>query len=577
MELFANDIKIPFNSSIVIKFYNPLFNDIGSYSLPVTFNAKIPSVQRAFGFPAVRENTEFKIVTGRIKNKYIDIIGSWKISDANSDEISTYFMPSSGDFYSMIKDKLLSDIDFGGVKYPTGYPDPIEDLITYMNTKMDTYFPESEFAAFSAYMPNADGVNGPVAYSVVNPVVFDAAGDPTFGGSVPYVNYSVYLFAGTVLEYLFQSNGYRVEKNIFRDDTDMQRLVVFNTYNIYDPPQSPNFNIAMVDYQKLLPRITCGSFLKAIRDRFNIGFFINGQQRSVKIISFDTALSAISNTRIIKHIGKPTIENNRLKGLSFANEAPDAWASHDYKQADLAGAIPVLKYRDILPDTREDNDLIYVQSEPGYYRIKFTAPSTYEAIRLCPDLLPYSEGTKHSEMSQSSAIPAMYTRTIFQNFTYLEGEDSIESSTEIDFILPRCDLVGNRWGRSFTEFPLMFLFARGIAGCYVLPATGAPAFKYPLGTSDVYDATGTKISSANLGLRWDGAYGLIGRFWSNRINWAMNIIKRIKTELYSETIADLINMDEVKPIEKNNYFIESFELEMSVKQDRIKNIELLRL
>lgn len=582
MELFASEIKIPFGGSMTLKFFNPLFYDIGANSLPVSFNNKIPVVSKAFGWPHKEEVAGVgQQIAGRIKTKFLDLIGGWGINEASNDVISAYFKPSSGDFNSMIKDVRLRELDFGGVKYPAGFyengdPKAYLDILTHMNSKMDVSYPDSEYAAFCSYMPNADTDNGTVNIKFINPVDFDESGDPEFINPQD-LNNSLYLFVGTVIDYLFANYGYRIEKNIFREDVNLKCLVIFNTFNICAPLSSLYFDQARFDYKDLLPDITCGEFLKAVRDRFNIGFFINEQRRSVKIVSFDSMISGYgqqaSGDRQIK--GK-TVDNNRIDGINFLQMGPDEWCKHKFLSAEdeLEDPIIVMTYRDILPATRQPGDLILVQSEPGYYRIKFTAPSTYEAVRLCPDQFPYKEGNGEMEMTQLSGIPAMTTLEGETQY-YLVGEDP--ASAEIDYLLPRCDLVGNGYGRPFTEFPLMFLFTRGIADCNVIPTAGDPVYKYPLGTSDVYDATGNKISSANLALKWGGAYGLVQEYWANRLSWEQNIKKLIKTELLSDDIARLIDMGEVKPIGKSNYLVNSFEIEMTNKQERLRNVELLRL
>jgi hypothetical protein len=575
MELFANDIKIPYGGSLVLKFFNPLFNDIGGYSLPVTFNGKIPAIRKALNYP---EKTEAEIKTnipGSIKTKYLELVGSWNIVTGSEEEISSNFKACSGDFYSSIKDKTLNELDFGGVKYPIGV-NTWGAMLYYLSGMIDVSYPNAEFACFCAYMQNATGTNTPDALKFVNKLAWNE-------NRVPYIsdvfgNSGIYLFAGTIIDYIFSNSGYRIEENIFRKDADLKQLVVFNTFNNCAPIWHEYGNVARIDYKNLVPHITISDFLKALRNRFNIGFFINEQQRSVRIKSFDSIITGKSKTQGLTIKGK-TVENNRVTGLNFPLNAPDVWCNHSIISAvsELKDPIIVSKFRDILPATRHDGNLIYVQSETTYYRIKFTAPSTYEAVRICPDQFPYNAGDGSDAITQLSGIPAMYTFTGSERYDYYVEEQHFVNYASIDYIIPRCDLTGNRDGMPFTEFPLMFLFARGIADCYVVPDTQVPAYSYPIGTSDVYNALGVKISSANMALKWDGQYGLIAKFWANRINWMMNIIKRIKTEMLSDCISDMIDSDDIKRIKYNNYLVETFEIKITSKQARLRNVYLLRL
>lgn len=622
-------LNIPSGNSLVLKFFNPLFNDISSYSLPMSFNGKLADIKRAFGFPEKEEAEVKKNIEGRIKTKFLDLIGSWKITDSSNNTINAYFTPGSGDFYSQIKGVFLQDVDYGGVKWPTGYNQDWESLVTYLNTKMDVSYPESDYVVYCAYMPNAVNVGLATTPGFVNEVWF------TPGEVLQLVNVGsntgVYLFAGAVIDYLFTSLGYKIEENIFRKDADLQRLTIFNTFNLYPFANGDYYNQGRINYKDLVPHISCSDFIKAIRNRFNIGFFINEQEKSVRIRSFDSIVTDGLRFSVCATRPKlPVIENNRMSGILFPLNEPDAWSGHSYKSTDeLKNPIIVSKYRDILPLTRTAGDLMFVQSESTYYRIVANEedPPVNEAQRVSTDMFPYSEGADPEEVTQLSGIPAMYTQTINRAYNFMWNGNQYTAHTDVDYVIPRCDLVGNGYGQPFTDFPLMFLFARGIVNCHteqpvenpndniqeyanlaafppvgvthirylaidtgyfyrwsgmyvqlVMPEQGIPpVYTYPIGTSDVYDASGSKIASADLALKWGGVYGLIKRFWTNRINWELNIKKLMKTDMLSEDIAKLINTDEQKRVGNSNYLVNSFEIEETGNKVVLRNVELLRL
>jgi hypothetical protein len=622
--------KIPFGGSLVLKFFNPLFNDINSYSLPMSFNNKIPSVQRAFGYPDKRDAEIRGTLEARIKLQFLDLIGSWNIVDSSESTINAFFTPGSGDFYSQINGKLLNDIDFGDVRWPVGELADWPEFLEFLNTKMNVSYLDSEYTAFCAYMPNAVNKSEYGIPGFVNEVTFSEEDAPIFENSFSIA--SVYLFAGTVIDYLFNNLGYKIEENIFRKDPDLKQLVIFNTFNLRGPLNSAYFDKTRIDYKDLVPHISCGDFIKAIRNRFNIGFFINEQQKSVRIRSFDSIITDFGRYSVCSTRPKrPVVENNRLTGIIFPLNPPDAWSTHSFKSADeLSNLIVISKYRDILPLTRTVGDLLFVQSEANYYRIILNEedPPVNEAQKISTDMFPYTEGITPEEMTQLSAIPAMYTHTINQAYTYLYGGNTYTNNTDVDYLIPRCDLVGNGYDQPFTEFPLMFLFARGIVNCYTkptalnhddpvepyanlaaFPATGSigvrylaldsllfyrwngasyaaivqpepaqpPIYTYPFGTSDVYGAEGTKLSTANLALKWGGDYGLIKKYWTNRINWELNIKKLIKADLLSEDIPKLIDMDEWKRMADDNYLVSTFEIAIDGKKARLQNVELFRL
>lgn len=577
IELFANNIKIPFGEKISLKFFNPLFNDLGSYSFPLSFSPKLPLVNKAFGFPNSQEVLNSGYIPARIKSSIIDLFGSWQISKSNKTTIEAYYKGSSGDFYSMIKEVYLQDLDYGGVKWPAGEGEPWGYLRAHMNTVMETSYPGSEYVAFSAYMPNAEssGMEGDLRF--VNPLEYVGMGngEPTFSSGV-LGNFSVYLFVGTVIDYIFSNYGYKINANIFSRNSDLKKAVIFHNFNIRAPIQSEYNNLARIDYKRLVPHRKCGDFLKAVSSRFNIGFFINEREKSVDIRSFDEIITAGTGAEI-SGMKERSTENDRITGVNFPHFTTDEWNNHKYvsKEEELPDPIIVDKYRDILPATRSHGDIIFVTSEQTYYTIKFTAPSTYEAIRACPNQFPYYEGDSSEQFTQTSGAPAMYTVT--ENLEFVMEEDPFAGDTDVDYLLPRCDLVRNGYELPFTDFPIMFLFARGIQNCYVVPEGGAPVYRYPMGSCDVYDAEGTKITDANLAIKWDGEYGLIEKFWKNRINWEQNLKKKITTSLLRKDLLAVIDMGQVKRIDNNNYLVNTLEIELSNKTTRITEVELFRL
>jgi hypothetical protein len=558
MELFANDIKIPFGETISLKFYNPLFNDIGASSFPLSFPSKLAVVNKAFGFPVKQEASDPGYISARIRNHIIDLIGSWEANETQGGSVNAYFKGSSGDFYSMIKDKFLTDLEFGGIKYPAGVGADYMTILNYMTTKMNASYPTDEWTAFMAYMSNpVEGVSGDME---VNPVYHDnPSGVPSFTTSFK-LNSTVYLFAGTVIDYIFSEFGYKIEKNIFREDVDLQRLVIFNTFNRVKPFTLLTIDDAF-DYTKLVPRVSISDFLKAIRNKFNIGFFINEQSRSVKILSFDSIIQAGPAAGKFK-TGSLKIDRKRGTGLSFTASQPDDWSNCPFdslSKLDPDGSvITVNKLSDIVPATMTGHP-IFVKAEANYY----TVNEDLEITKQCPDMFPYSEGSAAEPIEQLCGSPALFTLVK----TFLP-------STTINYIVPRCDLQTNRAGFPYTDFPLMFVFARGIQDCYVEDGFER---QYPCGTTDVYDAKGNAISGATLAMRWDKEYGIIERFWEERIAWELFIKKLIKTDFFEADLNKLIDFSIIKRAGNSNYILNALTVELSNKITRITEAELFRL
>ena len=575
--------KIPFADPLTLKFYNPLFNEIGDHSLPITFSPKITSINRAFGFPDSQNTNPATSIPGKIKTQLLDIEGAWQVNKASGNEIEAYFKGNGGNFYSLIRDVKLNEISYGGIKYPAGEIGTPHDVLEHMSTKLNAIYPTDEYCVFCAYMPNAYGEDTLEAQKLVNEVDHDESGTPfvKYRGEYPGFDYNtndtVYLFVGTVIDYLFAEYGYKIGRSIFKDHPDLRRLVVFNTFNRrgwYD-----------FDYRQLVPKILCSDFLKAITNRFNIAFFINERTKTVDIISFDQLISKGITILKTKFTSNPEVNNNRVAGLTFPQNPPDAWSTHEITGMEnfpYGTLVEVATFRDISTLEVDIFKISYVRAENAWYEIvKVDGINTPQ--RVCPKHFTYKDGTGELEITQYSGIPAMYRYVKAFNWTEEEGVPPapVPHSTEGDFVMPRCDLECCDKRLPNKEFPLMFLFTRGVQTGYIVPYEGdegpGSLWYYPMGSNTIYDTEGDVISGATLSLYWDGAEGLIENFWKNRNDWEINIKKIVTGLLSIDDINKLIDFAQVIRIENNNYLVSKIEAELTPRSIRITEAELYRL
>jgi len=576
MRLVANNVQLPCTGDIVLKFCNPLFNDKGLLSLPLEFSSRVPQVLKAFGFPSGKEvATLVKMIPGYIEIDNHFIYGSWKVTEADTDVIRTYFVAGLGDFYSKINKMYLPDIDFGGIFYPTDDPlEPYQTLLDLINSKLESIYPDSDYTAYTAYMPNNKG-DGYYHFLVNNVSMADGVVNilaPVAGGG----SNSVFLFVGAVIEKLFSTLGYFVTENIFKTDPELQRLTIFNTYNIFPNFGSPHFGKAMLDFSKLVPKILCSEFIKAIRNRFNIGFFIDEKNLQVRIIKFDSILKNGPVNTSIK-IGKHSLSNNCLSGVNFPLNPPDEFSRHNYPDdSEIYITATVAKYRDILPETRIEGSIIFVTSEQTYYKIVLDEEDIKIAERLCPKQYPYKEGDGSSEIQQISGVLSMYTYSKLYSYYYPEVEP-VNYAANIDLLLPRCDLAGNREGDPYTPFPLIFVSARGLQKCWVEGLPGAPELIYPMGSTDLYDALGDQLSTAEMALKWRDPAGIIARYWTNRLLWEQNTKKLVKTDSINPFLDILSDFSKILRIGTDNYFVDKFTLTAGIKVKVVTDVELIRI
>lgn len=578
MDIYVNDIKVPFADRLSLRFYNPLFNDIAGHSFPVVFNPQIPLVKQAFGFPGEQDNDFPTTAKARIRCGLLDIEGEWQITEASKIKIEAYYKCNSGDFYSMIGEKLLTEMAYGGVKYPAGALATVAQVLAHMDTKMDASYPDDDYAAFCAYMPKAYGDDTESMYTLVNEIEWDESGDPTFkdkGGNQG--NDTVYLFIGTVIDYIFEEFGYRIARNVFRTDPQLQKKVIYNTYNRKSYPA--------FDYSKLVPAIKIGDFLKAITNRFNIGFFIDEGSKTVEIIFFDDLINKGVKSLATKFISQPVTDNRRTTGLIFPLNAPDDWSDHKFKgESDFEPFTPIAvnKLRDIVPGALTNGNVYFVKAESAYYNVAYIE-GDYVAVRKCMRNFPYNPGSAGKEITQYSGIPGMFTYVGGWSHTELVwdpelgGNVEVTTETSADLVMPRCDLECTDTLNN-TGFSLMFLSAAGIQESYVVPVEGGPAtLKYPLGTNDIYDAEGAAITGIDLAFNWNEDNGLIAFAWENRINWEMNLKKTVKASLSNDDPDQLINFAQAVRVENNNYLVNVVDMEIEGDLINIEEAELLRL
>jgi hypothetical protein len=573
MELFANNTRIPFSGALSLKFLNPMFNDIGDHSLPVSFNAKLPSTKKAFGFAGIQTVDWAKEVPAKIKTRLLTLEGNWEISEPSTSNIEAFFKGGTGNFYSLAGDKLLSSLTFGGIKYPIGTLGTPEEVLAYMNTKMEAVYPDDDYVAFCAYMPAAYGADTPDIYKWVNEVEHDEDGNPSFKGfASDDGNDTVYLFAGVIIDYIFEEFGYSVGRNVFKTNPYLQRLVIFNAYN---RRRSYAF-----DYTKLVPKIKCTDFLKAITNRFNIGFFINEQSRIVDIVSFEDILRDKVKQLNCKFTSVPKVDNRRTTGMNFGIMTTDSWNSNTFKNADefrkqVNGVVN--KYRDIPEGQNVGTPYWFVKSENTYYK-KVLSDEVWINERICSNIFPYNAGENGREINQLSGIPGMYNHIKTVQWQAWVNGELTNLITDVDFVMPLWDSECTDESLPANEFPLMFLFSRGIQASYIVPQTATlEQLLYPLGNNDIYDATGAELAGDNLSLKWDGEDGLVSNFWSNRVTWEFDIKRIVKGIFTADDIPELIDFSHPVRIENNNYIVNAIDVELDGDRIRVTDAELFKL
>ena len=573
MEIYVNDILVPFAGSISIKYSNPIFNTIGSYSLPVSFPARSPLVRRAFGFPETLEASKLTSIPGLLKFAEIELIGEWEINDISDSTIEAYFKGGSSGFYGLIAGKNLTDLTYNGITLPAG-TNFTEDVLAYMTSVVtsDSIYPDSDYTSYCAYMPLAAGEDTPEDYKFVNPLSVDVFGFKIPESGFGNLNQGVYLYVGAVINYIFAEFGYKINKNIFATDPDLRRLTLFNTFDQHGWGE--------FDYRNFVPRRSIASFLELIASRLNIAIVVSDTSRSVIIDFFDNIVATLENSNL-KIINKKA-DKRGPSGIKLKAEQPDDFAKTNYEQELDFTNYPNAIYR---VNTIRDidgslGDVYYVINEMTYYIIKDSGVS-----RICSKQFPYSVGTNATSKDLAAGSPGMYTLRKTETITGLE--------IERDWLLPRTDLKANgktimqQWmvqGQpGYNDFPIMLVFYHGIF--YNVPTD--PVYSelggnYPLASTSVYNCEGDTIwnslpGSRLISLVWDEETGLVENFWKNRLKWEMEVRRIVTGDITGSNIRKLFDFSRALTIENSNYLVNSFNVEFSGSDIKIQNAELYRL
>lgn len=288
MEIYVNGaaLDLPPGFSIDIEESNPIFNDRGTQSIPVTVpptrrNLKIlHAPTRIDSGSSPSDYGTCSIVDGLYRR-----FGKINITSTNRTEGITFNIGFDNSFaYSIWKDKKLSDLNLGFTH---------ADL----NRIFESADPQTDDLAVFPVVLKCDGIEGEEYTDsdgnkrkkmTYYPETLNMA-SPTPGkvkriidGTLTEVTvpagygWSPFLRVWRVIEFIFQDIGCPVTTNPFKDDLELARLVVLN--NAADSCcKSP------VSYSDLMPDITVEGFLNSLWVRFGLVYNIDYDKRRTSL------------------------------------------------------------------------------------------------------------------------------------------------------------------------------------------------------------------------------------------------------------------------------------------------------
>lgn len=304
------EFQLPANFTPELSRTNPFLTDEGSQSIPLTLPASEHNL-RLVGFlyrgvPNRRPEKKYSVV---LSEGSTWLRGRMIIEQANKKEgIKCTIYANEGDFYEKIKDYQLTNLNWP--KYTGEGADVTSKARYWMNNFLNIMGndsdPNTDYYVFSAttdyvFITHNDYEGDEMLiinqYEQPNQTILFAArverkykdgrGEDATEYTVP-VGYGVtpFLRLGYILRHLFEFFGYKLESNIFDEETSLKRVCILN--NVADAIVS-----GILDYSQLVPQdLSVEDFIENVRKKFSVEFIETNGTFSVKTWNQILSISA---------------------------------------------------------------------------------------------------------------------------------------------------------------------------------------------------------------------------------------------------------------------------------------------
>lgn len=540
-----HELELPEKLEIRMNSKSPVFfPEIGDFSFPFQISGHSRINSLAFNFPS-RPNQFSNIqVSNDIKiynNNQLILSGELVTKETKSGNLSNYIKSQNGLFYSLIKNKKMTEVEMGGERV-LGVD--VSEVYAYYDSIAATKYPYADFAVFPVC--NTNFYDGFISIetvwknnnNVVNWYHQNQFKDIRASTPFPYLCY--------FLKQLFTMFGYSIRENFFETDDELKSICIYNanaasTWYVM-PGGGINLRAALViDLAKHLPEINISTFLIDIQRRFNCSIHIDDYLKEVRIIKNQDLLQLYNETNLTK-----LLDNQ----ISWQHERPTGFLLNSNNDStDKQIIINTLNLDNIKDSVATEtdlplysntiNDLRLVTDQQTYYIWSFPNDGTLNPPEWVPyaNFWPIAIGYGKNEILSNVDTLKMH-----------KGEKLHFIDRVTKWLVPRSDQLGNivdsyQW--TGHEFSARLLFYRGMYNDEI----GNP---YPLASSDVYDYDNNIIG--NYSLRWNSAYGIYEKFYKNWLWHRMNIGKFGKTNVNINS-SDIANIKNFKKYKIQNFSV----------------------
>ena len=321
-------------------------------------------------------------------NPFVEIFfNGIKVFDGNyilkniKNEIGGSIACGSGNFFSLIKDKYLDEIDYGSISFINNPSEAFEyiDSTAWMNYPDCNFVFPYCYAFPHSYLP--EGTEGYVDKDKFN--IWDPVTESYFPITPSGIRIIVpFLFLRFIIKKLFMETGYTVDDRFFAPNEDLSRLLVFNNYNanIGIPDDEENNKIGYVStiiklvLNRHVPHILISDFISDLQNLFNCRFYFNQHIKRVSILNGTSILLDTFYTDLTgKTINQFESEFNNYNGFyhEIKNDEDDMAFTYyylennkDFFENNFGGSVNTIQE---LPNPPLSFILYYVESELKIY------------------------------------------------------------------------------------------------------------------------------------------------------------------------------------------------------------------
>lgn len=579
--------------SLSVKLTNPMFNEIGSHSMPFNLPASSHNL-KVFGFPnRIERYTEFK---NREYPMYIFaeglniLLGVLVVTSARQSEIDCYFKSGNGDFWSAVKGKSLKDIELGESEEFTN----LNVALAFMNDSVTKGYPDVPFAMFplvnTGMVKDFKMEDLPLAAGAWRGTTMVNYWDPTTPGFLAsFSALSPFLYVNYILDRLWDTVGYEKVKCFISENSELKRLVLYNNvakwwqetpngfYLTPLPGDRPNKFV----YSDYVSEYSISSFISDIGKMFCAFMFVNDRLRSVKFMTFKDLINSGDSVPISKVISDIIIHSSdQYPYFFFLFENDDAaYHEDDIKDLDnknmIASVLELASLPAINPSLKKD-DICLVRSRDTFYIVTYDHDTS-----LLTEWKPYSRNIrKYYGVDAEDTLKiscSAFTLPVYYGNDIFHGNAAWTQTWPFDINYTRVawPLAHQRTDYELQDpsleiskdFTPRFLFYRGMQVDQSTPVQNY----YPLGTFDVwhnhkFTGSGAKIPNANISLQWDTEYGLVNHFYKEYLQWKMPGPDKLEFEAWFD-VTELAAIDFSKKyaINNNHMFLDSVEFALTPK------------